>query len=168
MNQTLKLAALGATLAVFTAGCATYTGQTNDPAPGFENVRAGTEEDFILNVGRRVYFTQDSAALDSVAKATLDKQAVWLNQNPSWLIKLQGFSDDSGSAGQMAKLSQKRAESVKAYFEAKGVPADRVTAKGYGETAPSAPIDGLKGGKLKAAQAKNRRVEFKLLSDLQQ
>ena len=31
MNQTLKLAALGATLAVFTAGCATYTGQTNDP-----------------------------------------------------------------------------------------------------------------------------------------
>ena len=53
-----------------------------------------------------------------------------------------------------------------AYFASKGIAADRVVAKGYGETAPSAPIDGLKGGKLKAARAKNRRVEFKLLSDL--
>ena len=43
---------------------APMTGQTNDPAPGFETVSAGSEEDFILNVGRRVYFTQDSAALD--------------------------------------------------------------------------------------------------------
>lgn len=108
------------------------TGQTNDPAPGFETVRAGTEEDFILNVGRRVYFTQDSAALDSVAKATLDKQAAWLNQNPSWLIKLQGFSDDSGSAGQMAKLSQKRADAAMAYLASKGVDPKRMWAKGYG------------------------------------
>ena len=38
---------------------APMTGQTNDPAPGFENVRPGSEEEFILNVGRRIYFTQD-------------------------------------------------------------------------------------------------------------
>ena len=44
------------------------TGETNDPAPGFENVSAGSEEDFILNVGRRTYFTQDSAALDAALR----------------------------------------------------------------------------------------------------
>src|SRR4051794_30208937 len=57
---------------------APMTGQTNDPAPGFANITAGSGEDFILNVGRRIYFAQDSAALDSVAMATLDKQAIWL------------------------------------------------------------------------------------------
>ncbi|MGO7216366.1 OmpA family protein, partial [Rhizobium ruizarguesonis] len=40
---------------------APMTGQTNDPARGFENVAMGSEDDFILNVGRRIYFKQDSA-----------------------------------------------------------------------------------------------------------
>lgn len=108
------------------------TGQTNDPAPGFENVAAGSEEDFILNVGRRIYFTQDSAKLDSVAMATLDSQAYWLNRNPAWLLKLQGFADDSGSAAQMVSLSQKRADAAMAYLASKGVDASRMWAKGYG------------------------------------
>lgn len=112
---------------------APMTGQTNDPAPGFENVKAGSEEDFILNVGRRIYFTQDSATLDSVAMATLDNQAAWLNNNQTWLLKLQGFADDSGSASQMEALSQKRADAVMAYLASKGVNAARMWAKGYGK-----------------------------------
>lgn len=111
---------------------APMTGQTNDPAPGFENVGAGSEEEFILNVGRRVYFTQDSATLDAVAKTTLDNQAAWLNRNPAWLLKLQGFADDSGSASQMQALSQKRADAALAYLASKGVDANRMWAKGYG------------------------------------
>lgn len=111
---------------------APMTGQTNDPAPGFENVAAGSEQDFILNVGRRTYFTQDSATLDPVAKATLDKQALWLNNNPQWLVKLQGFADDSGSASTMTSLSQKRADAAMAYLVSKGVDPNRVWAKGYG------------------------------------
>lgn len=109
------------------------TGQTNDPAPGFENIAAGSEEDFILNVGRRIYFTQDSATLDSVAMATLDNQATWLNKNPNWLLKLQGFADDSGSASRMEALSQKRADAAMAYLASKGVDARRMWAKGYGK-----------------------------------
>lgn len=108
------------------------TGNTNDPAPGFETVSTGSEEDFILNVGRRVYFTQDSANLDSVARATLDKQAAWLGQNPRWLVKLQGFADDSGSPASMTTLSQKRADAAMAYLASKGVDPKRMWAKGYG------------------------------------
>lgn len=109
------------------------TGETNDPAPGFETVKQGSEEDFILNVGRRVYFTQDSAALDSVAMTTLDNQASWLNQNARWLLKLQGFADDSGSASSMVTLSQKRADAVMAYLASRGVDPSRMWAKGYGK-----------------------------------
>lgn len=112
---------------------APLTGQTNDPAPGFENVKAGSEEDFILNIGRRIYFTQDSAKLDAVAVTTLDNQAAWLNRNPAWLIKLQGFADDSGSESKMKTLSQQRADAVMAYLVSKGVDARRMWAKGYGE-----------------------------------
>lgn len=112
---------------------APMTGQTNDPAPGFENVVAGSEQDFILNVGRRIYFAQDSAALDSVAMATLDAQANWLNSNPAWLVKLQGFADDSGSESKMKALSQKRADAAMAYLASKGVDASRMWAKGYGK-----------------------------------
>jgi outer membrane protein OmpA-like peptidoglycan-associated protein len=109
------------------------TGKTNDPAPGFETVAAGSEEDFILNVGRRIYFTQDSTTLDSVAMATLDSQAAWLSRNPAWLIKLQGFADDSGSESKMQTLSQKRADAAMAYLVSKGVDAKRMWAKGYGK-----------------------------------
>lgn len=138
-----RLAAAAALLAL--AACSTtevasveeppavpMTGETNDPAPGFETVSAGSPEDFILNVGRRIYFTQDSAALDSVAKATLDKQAAWLASNPRWLVKLQGFSDDSGSASKMKTLSQKRADAAMAYLASRGVDPSRMWAKGYG------------------------------------
>ena len=48
---------------------------TNAPAAGFENLTAGSEEDFMLNVGRRTYFAAGSASLDGVAVVTLDKQA---------------------------------------------------------------------------------------------
>ena len=60
---------------------APMTGETNDPAPGFENVAPGSKEDFILNVGRRVYFTQDSAALDSVVERKFKKKQELIDKN---------------------------------------------------------------------------------------
>ena len=55
---------------------------------------------------------------------------------------------------------------MKAYFVSKGIEEARLTAKGYGDTQPVEDPTGLKGGKLNAARAKNRRVEFKLVSAL--
>jgi len=108
-------------------------GRTNDPAAGFANMQPGSEEDFILNVGRRTFFTAGSASLDSVAMTTLDTQAAWLNQNPQWLVKLQGFADDTGSEQQQTALSQKRADAVMGYLASKGVDRKRMWAKGYGK-----------------------------------
>ena len=135
------------------------TGQTNEPAPGFENVAAGSEEDFILNVGRRIYFTRDSVALDSVAMATLDNQANWLNSNPRWLLKLQGFADDSGSASKMEALSQKRADAAMAYLASKGVDAKRMWAKGYGNDRE------VRDCTDRSCQVQNRRVVTNLRTE---
>lgn len=107
-------------------------GNTDDPAAGFENVQAGSEQDFILNVGRRTYFSSGSADLDSVARATLDAQAAFLTKYPRWLVKLQGFADDPGGDSANVTLSEKRANAVMSYLATKGVDPKRMWSKGYG------------------------------------
>ena len=115
-----------------------------------------------------INFKTGSAEILKTSNKTLDGAVKVLTDYPELKLEVQGHTDDVGDDAANLELSQKRADSVKAYFEGKGVAGDRVISKGYGETAPSVDPAGLKGGKLKAAQAKNRRVEFKLVSDLNQ
>jgi len=115
-----------------------------------------------------INFKTGSAEILKTSNKTLDGAAKLLTEYADLKLEIQGHTDDVGDDAANLDLSQKRADSVKAYFEGKGIAGDRLTAKGYGETAPSVSPEGLKGGKLKAAQAKNRRVEFKLISDLNQ
>lgn len=118
------------------AGCTTINvagtpDVTNAAAPGFETVSAGSEEDFIINVGRRTYFTKNSYTLDATAKRTLDAQAIWLNANRRWLVKLQGHADDLSTLDADRTLSYRRAEAVMAYLVSRGVDPNRMWAKGY-------------------------------------
>lgn len=138
-------AAMLMVFALLTIGCATSGRQagivqptptpddeTNLPVEGGVNVEGGTEEDFIVNVGRRTFFEKSSANLDETARATLDKQADWLQKYPHWKVKLQGFADDPGAANEQKTLSQKRADAVLTYLASKGVAPERMKAKGYG------------------------------------
>lgn len=136
-GNTLFAAALALGLAGMLAACQSNANApalniTNAPAAGFENMRAGSEEDFMLNVGRRTYFKEGSAQLDDTARATLDKQAQWLNQYPAWKIKVQGFADDPGGKQQNVDISAKRAEAVMQYLVSRGVDQRRMWSKGYG------------------------------------
>ncbi len=106
------------------------TGVTDQPARGYEQIAAGSEEELVMNAGRRVYFSSGSAELDDVARETLDLQAQFLNSNPKWLVKLQGFADDPGNNN---ALSDKRAKAVMAYLASKGVDPQRMWAQGYGK-----------------------------------
>ncbi len=137
-NAGLRTGFLAAALALtaLVGGCntaeiASTPDVTNAPAPGFEKVVAGSEQDFIVNVGRRTYFAQGSAELDDTAKRTLDAQAAWLQRYPSWFMKLQGHADDPGSLEANRALSQRRADVVMAYLVSRGVDARRLWAKGY-------------------------------------
>ena len=102
------------------------------PPTGGVGANPGTEQDFMLNVGRRTFFAQGSPALDDTARVTIAKQAQWLNDNPQWQVKLQGFADDPGSDAQQLSLSQKRADAVRNELIAQGVAGGRAKAKGYG------------------------------------
>lgn len=125
--------------ALLVAGCTSASLErptpdvTNAPAPGFQNVTPGSEEDFILNVGRRTYFTAGSANLSETAKMTLNRQIEWLRKYPHWLIKLQGFADDPGTEAQGVALSRRRAEAVMNYLAAGGIDRNRMWSKGYGK-----------------------------------
>ena len=72
----------------------------------------GSNEDFIVNVGRRIYFTENSAELTDTAKVTLNSQAQWLAKYPSYKIKIEGFADEKGSAEFNKSLGLKRAEAT--------------------------------------------------------
>jgi peptidoglycan-associated lipoprotein len=125
---------------------------TNAPVQGGVNVAPGSEEDFMVNVGRRTFFAQGSADLDETARVTLDKQAQWLAQYPNWKIKLQGFSDDPGSPAAQKSLSQRRAEAVRDYLASRGVAPDRMLAKGYGRDRLVADCTDI------SCKSQNRRV----------
>ena len=137
-QATVAVAAIAIGLVAALSGCSSNSGggaaatQASLPDTGGIGAEPGTEQDFMLNVGRRTFFKQGSAALDDTARVTVDKQAQWLNKNPQWSAKLQGFADDPGSEAAQLKLSQQRADAVKAYLVSQGISADRIWAKGYG------------------------------------
>jgi OOP family OmpA-OmpF porin len=118
-----------------------------------------------------INFKVNDAALLPASNAVLDKAVAVLKEFPDLKMEIQGHTDDQpikagGKYKDNVELSQARAETVKAYMVSKGIDESRVTAKGYGETVPVEDPKDLKGGKLNAARAKNRRVEFKLISKL--
>ncbi len=108
------------------------SGATDEPAPGFKKIVPGSEEDYIMQVGRRVYFAAGSSDLDDVARETLNIQSQWLRNYPQWLIKLQGHADDSRNGVTNITLSDKRAKVVMDYLAQQGVAPHRMWIKGYG------------------------------------
>ena len=80
-----------------------------------------------------------------------------MKQNFAYSLKLEGHTDDVGDDANNLKLSQDRADAVKAYFVSKEIKSSRVTATGFGETKPKYKNDS------ETARAKNRRVEVKMM-----
>jgi outer membrane protein OmpA-like peptidoglycan-associated protein len=120
-----------------------------------------------------INFKVGDAALQTSSNSVLDKAVAVLKEFPDMRLEIQGHTDDQPlKAGKNAKypdnqaLSQGRSETVKAYFVSKGIDEGRLTAHGYGDTVPVIDPKDLKGAKLATARAKNRRVEFKLVSRL--
>src|SRR3954468_19393661 len=127
---------------------------TGVPVGAGVDVPPGSNEDFIVNVGRRIYFDESSAELNDVAKVTLQKQADWLTRYARYKIKIEGFADDRGSAETNKALGMKRADAVRAYLASLGVAPDRMRTKTFGNAKERVVHDCNDA----SCRAQNRRV----------
>lgn len=107
---------------------------------------------------RNIFFDFDKATIRPESANELDRLIKLLTDNPTLKIELGSHTDSKGSDEYNQKLSQSRSQSVVTYLIGKGISADRLVAKGYGETVPVASNDTDEG------RQQNRRTEFKILS----
>ncbi|MBC6492167.1 OmpA family protein [Flavihumibacter stibioxidans] len=104
-----------------------------------------------------VQFVTGSSTLTAAARKELDKAARILNeQYPQLKVEIAGHTDNTGKADKNQVLSEKRAESVKAYLIKKKVDAERLSTIGFGQDQPVADNATVAG------RTQNRRVEFKV------
>jgi OOP family OmpA-OmpF porin len=104
-----------------------------------------------------INFKTGSADITKDSHSVLDKTVQVLTDYPDVKLEIGGHTDNVGKAEHNMELSQKRAESVKAYLVGKGISTDRLTAVGYGMDKP------ITSNKTAADKAKNRRTEFTLI-----
>jgi outer membrane protein OmpA-like peptidoglycan-associated protein len=107
---------------------------------------------------RNIYFETGSARLSQESTQELDR-LVQIMESSTLVIEIGGHSDNTGSLDLNMRLSRDRAESVRTYLINAGIPALRVTARGYGPEQPIASNDTDEG------RRENRRVEVKITED---
>lgn len=104
--------------------------------------------------GRTINFASGAAGISADSASLLNALTGIANACSAHKVEIAGHTDSTGDAAANMTLSQSRADAVKAFWVSKGVKAEGLTAKGYGETKP------LEAGETEAANAKNRRTEF--------
>jgi peptidoglycan-associated lipoprotein len=117
------------------AGCAKQT--PDQTAMGGAAV-PGSQQDFIVNVGDRVFFESDSSELTPQARDTLDKQAQWLNQYARYAFTIEGHADERGTREYNVALGARRAQTVRDYLASRGVQPQRMRTISYGKERPVA------------------------------
>ena len=117
------------------AGCAKHQ---PDQAAMADAAAPGSQQDFIVNVGDRVFFDTDSSELSPQARATLDKQAQWLNQYSRYAFTIEGHADERGTREYNIALGARRAQTVREYLVSRGVMAQRMRTISYGKERPVA------------------------------
>jgi len=122
-----------------------------------ENTIKNAKKDIseLLSLGN-IEFQVAKTSLTEQGKQTLDKLATVLSKYPDIDLEIAGHTDSDGSAIFNQKLSQSRVDTVKEHLVIKGIPAQRLTAKGYGESNPLVPNTS------NANKQKNRRVELNI------
>lgn len=107
---------------------------------------------------KNVFFDTDKYDLKSKSKVELNKLVSFLTKNTTVKIEVGGHTDNVGSKSSNQILSENRAKAVFDYLLEKGIEAERLMAKGYGDDKPLADNATEKG------RAENRRTEFKILA----
>jgi peptidoglycan-associated lipoprotein len=124
---------------------------TGGPAPG-------TVGHFNQTAGDTVFFAFDSFALSSEARATLGRQAEWLQSYSAVTIRVEGNCDERGTREYNLALGERRANASRDYLVSLGVDPSRITIVSYGKERPRNPQSN------EAAWAVNRNSQTVILS----
>jgi peptidoglycan-associated lipoprotein len=98
----------------------------------------GSQQDFVVNVGDRVFFDTDSSELTSQSRATLDKQAQWLQIYNRYNFTIEGHADERGTREYNIALGARRAQTVRDYLISRGIDGSRMRTISYGKERPVA------------------------------
>mgnify|MGYP004522099847 CR=1 FL=1 len=135
------------------AGAATGAGASGGlSGGGAGNVRPGSQEDLVANVGDRVFFDTDQSSVRGDQREILGRQAGWLARYPQVAVTLEGHADERGTREYNLALGQRRANSARDVLVASGVAGARIQTISYGKDRPAAL------GSDDAAWAQNRRA----------
>ena len=130
-------AALAATLAL--AACASNPmDQAANQAGMAGAATPGSAQDFVVNVGDRVFFETDSTELTVQARGTLDKQAQWLGRYNRYAFTIEGHADERGTREYNIALGARRAQSTRDFLTSQGVDGSRMRTISYGKERPVA------------------------------
>jgi peptidoglycan-associated lipoprotein len=131
--RSVGLAALFvAALAV--SGCAKQNDQTGMAGAA----TPGSQQDFIVNVGDRVFFESDQSDLTPQSRATLDKQVQWLQQYSQYTFTVEGHADERGTREYNIALGARRSQTVREYLASRGINPQRMRTISYGKERPVA------------------------------
>jgi OmpA-OmpF porin, OOP family len=112
----------------------------------------------VISTAGAIYFKTGSAELDKESGPILQSVAEIANRCPAVKIEVTGHTDSVGGKENNRQLSEQRARAVLGFLSQRGVAPTRVEAAGYGDSRPIVPNDS------EANRAKNRRIEFRVLT----
>src|SRR5450631_1545246 len=98
----------------------------------------GSQQDFVVNVGDRVFFESDQTDLSPQATATLEKQAQWLQSYNRYSFTIEGHADERGTREYNIALGARRAQTVRAFLASRGIDPSRMRTISYGKERPVA------------------------------
>jgi peptidoglycan-associated lipoprotein len=105
-----------------------------------------------------VFFAFDSSEIDAAGQQALNKNAGIMKKYATWVVTIEGHTDERGTAEYNLALGERRAVAARTYLVSLGIPADRVRTVSYGKEFPFDP------GHDEDAWAKNRRAQFVVTS----
>jgi peptidoglycan-associated lipoprotein len=112
------------------------------PAPVSQAPLPGSERDFVVNVGDRVYFDFDKYNIRDDAAPLLEAQAGWLKRYPAVQVRIEGNCDERGTREYNLALGARRANAVREFLVSHGVDAGRISTVSYGKEKPIDPGSG--------------------------
>jgi peptidoglycan-associated lipoprotein len=138
--RNIRAARLAASLllALSIGACAKNAAEQNAGLANASAATPGSQQDFVVNVGDRVFFESDSSELTPQAVQTLERQAQWLRTYPQYAFLIEGHADERGTREYNIALGARRAQTVREYLTSRGVQTQRMRTISYGKERPVA------------------------------